>query len=189
MLHALGGEQEDAVRRFACAPGTAASWRSSGDVLTAVSGGGCWAGITLEETALKRVDAGDSIALVYPEWAPVWVPDCAAPWCGTPHPDNARTLIWTVPPATDATVPSGRAAPPLSVRADPLRRGRPSFSLSDLTLLDYDAGAGGAGAGVPSDDLGLLSGQQGGGPAVKRLTAPSATASLPAFLARPPSCH
>lgn len=124
MLHALGGDREDAVRRFAGAL-DGRQLEGSGDVLTAVSGGGCWAGITLEETALKRVDAGDSIALVYPKEGTSLVPDGSA-WCGTPPTQTMPGPFWTLPPAMthSAFWPGSTAA--LSAPTSPPRTAFPA---------------------------------------------------------------
>ena len=66
---------------------------SSGAVLTAVADGTCLVGITLEETALKRIAAGDDIAVVYPSEGTSCVPDGCALVKNAPHPDNARVFL------------------------------------------------------------------------------------------------
>lgn len=65
----------------------------SGDILDAVADGSAWVGITLEETALKRISAGDPIALVYPAEGTSFVPDGSAILAGAPHPENARLFL------------------------------------------------------------------------------------------------
>lgn len=66
---------------------------SSGDVLTAVSEGKAPVGITLEETALKAIDAGMDIAIVYPREGTSCVPDGSALVKNAPHPENARAFL------------------------------------------------------------------------------------------------
>lgn len=66
---------------------------SSGEVLTAVADGTCLVGITLEETALQRIAAGDNLALVYPAEGTSCIPDGTAVIAGAPHPDNAERFL------------------------------------------------------------------------------------------------
>ena len=92
MLSALDGGTEDVLRAFArCLDGRQLD--SSGAVLTRVAEGSDWVGITLEETALKRIAAGDDIALVYPADGTSCVPDGSALVRGAPHEDNARLFL------------------------------------------------------------------------------------------------
>lgn len=65
----------------------------SGDVLDSVAGGTDLVGITLEETARKRMLAGDPVAMVYPSSGTSIVPDGTALVKGAPHADNARKFI------------------------------------------------------------------------------------------------
>lgn len=135
MLHALEGGKETAIRRFADAL-DGRQLEGSGDVLTAVAGGSCWAGITLEETALKRVDAGDSIALVYPREGTSLLPDGSALVRGAPHPDNARAFLDFTACYDVQCLLAGQHR--RSIRTDvPAADGLPN--LSDLSLLDYNA--------------------------------------------------
>ena len=77
MLHAVGGERDQVLRRFAVSlDGRQLS--DSGDVLDSVASGTDLVGITLEETALKRVAEGAEIALVYPEDGTSCIPDGGA---------------------------------------------------------------------------------------------------------------
>lgn len=92
LLQALGGDPDEELLAFAENLG-GLELDSSGDVLTAVANGSCWVGITLEETALKRQQAGDSIALIYPEDGTSLVPDGSALVKGAPHPENARKFL------------------------------------------------------------------------------------------------
>lgn len=91
LLTALGGG-EDTLRRF----GENLDGRqldNSGAVLTAVAGGSSWVGITLEETALQRIAAGEDIALVWPAEGTSCVPDASALVKGAPHEENAKRFL------------------------------------------------------------------------------------------------
>ena len=66
---------------------------SSGAVLSAVASGSALVGITLEETALQHIAAGEDIALVYPADGTACVPDGSALVKGAPHGDNARLFL------------------------------------------------------------------------------------------------
>ena len=133
MLLAVGGERNDALRRFAENLG-GLELAGSGDVLTYVANGSCWFGVTLEETALKRVEAGDSVALVYPDDGTSLVPDGSALVKGAPHADNARLFIDFTISRDVQELLGGQFR--RSVRRDVGSGGlRP---LSELEVLDYD---------------------------------------------------
>ena len=66
---------------------------SSGDVLTAVADGTYLIGITLEETAMKYLAAGENLALVYPEDGTSCVPDATALVKNAPHAENAKKFL------------------------------------------------------------------------------------------------
>lgn len=66
---------------------------SSGEVLTAVADGEALVGVTLEETALQRIAAGDNLALVYPRDGTSCVPDGTALIAGAPHRENAEKFL------------------------------------------------------------------------------------------------
>ncbi len=66
---------------------------SSGEVLTAVADGEALVGVTLEETALQRIAAGDNLALVYPREGTSCVPDGTALIAGAPHRENAEKFL------------------------------------------------------------------------------------------------
>lgn len=92
LLYALGGQQDTTLSRFARnLDGRLLD--GSGAVLTAVAGGTDWVGVTLEETALKRIAAGDDIALVYPDDGTSSVPDGSALVKGAPHGENAKRFL------------------------------------------------------------------------------------------------
>ncbi len=65
----------------------------SGEVVDEVSAGIRLVGITLEETARKRIALGADIAMVYPAEGTSAVPDGCALVQGAPHRENARLFI------------------------------------------------------------------------------------------------
>ena len=65
----------------------------SGEVVTAVAAGEMRVGITLYETAKKRMLAGEHIAVVWPVEGTSAVPDGAAILAGCAHEENAQTFI------------------------------------------------------------------------------------------------
>lgn len=66
---------------------------SSGAVLDAVCSGSAWVGVTLEETAQKRIAAGENLAMVYPCEGTSCVPDASALIKGAPHTENAKLFL------------------------------------------------------------------------------------------------
>ncbi len=68
-------------------------WQSSGQVLDAVADGTDFIGVTLEETAMKRIAAGEDIAIVYPEDGTCSVPDGAALVRNAAHQENAMQFL------------------------------------------------------------------------------------------------
>ena len=109
---------------------------SSGAVLSAVASGSSLVGITLEETALQHIAAGEDIALVYPADGTACVPDGSALVKGAPHGDNARLFLdFTV--STDVQSMVGQRFCRRTVRADiPADPSLPP--LSTLNMVSYD---------------------------------------------------
>lgn len=66
---------------------------SSGSVVAEVSEGSCLIGVTLEETALKAIENGSPITIVYPVEGTSAVADAAAIVKGAAHEDNARKFL------------------------------------------------------------------------------------------------
>lgn len=135
MLYALGGEQEETLQRFAFNL-DGRQLDSSGAVLTTVAGGTDWVGVTLEETALKRIAAGDDIALVYPDDGTSSVPDGSAIVKHAPHEDNARRFLdFTI--SLDVQQLLADQFYRRSVRSDvePVQKLK---DLTDVSLVDYD---------------------------------------------------
>lgn len=91
-MYAAGGDSEAALRRLADRL-QGNQLDSSGAVLTAVADGSYLVGITLEETALKRIASGADIALVYPADGTSCVPDASALVKNAPHSDNAKKFL------------------------------------------------------------------------------------------------
>ena len=135
MTRAVGGELDEALRAFAVSlDGRQLS--SSGQVLTSVASGTDLVGITLEETALKRVAAGEDIGLVYPSDGTSCVPDGCAIVKGARHVENARLFLDFI----SGEDVQRRMEPEFSrrpVRAFP-EEGGELTPLSDIPLLDYD---------------------------------------------------
>ena len=93
MLLAMGpAQEEELLRRFA-GNLDGRQLAGSGEVLSAVASGSALVGVTLEETALKRIAAGDDVALIYPSSGTSCVPDASALIQGAPHPENARRFL------------------------------------------------------------------------------------------------
>ncbi len=133
MLEAVGGEEDETLRRFA-ENLDGRQLEGSGDVVRSVAGGADLAGVTLEETALKRMAAGDNIALVYPADGSSCVPDGSALIRGAAHGDNARRFLdFTVSREVQRLLEEQFCR--RSVRGDT----EPSLTpLEDLPLADYD---------------------------------------------------
>ena len=110
---------------------------SSGQVLTAVADGEYLVGITLEETAMQRIAAGDNLALVYPQEGTSCIPDGTAVVLGAPHPENAEQFLnFTVSREVQQLLGSRffRRSVRSDVEVPDLLPG-----MDQLTLLDYDA--------------------------------------------------
>ena len=130
-----GCGMEDSLTRL-CTALDGKQLDSSGAVLTAVADGSALVGITLEETALQHIAAGEDIALVYPSDGTSCVPDGSALVKGAPHGDNARLFLdFTV--STDVQSMVGQRFCRRTVRADiPADPSLPP--LSTLNMVSYD---------------------------------------------------
>ncbi len=135
MVQALDGDTDEILRRFAQnLMGKQLS--SSGDVLTSVARGESWVGVTLEETASRRIAAGDPLVMVYPKEGTSCVPDGCALIAGSPHPDNAKAFLdFTVSRDVQQLLQERFCRRP--VRMD-LEGARTLPSLRKLTQIDYD---------------------------------------------------
>ena len=137
LLRAVGGDEEETLRRFALAL-DAHQLDSSGAVLDSVAEGADLVGITLEETARQRIAALDELGLVYPADGTSCVPDGSALVAGCAHEENARRFLdFTVSADVQRLLASRFYR--RSVRADvPAAADMPA--LKTLRLLDYDVG-------------------------------------------------
>lgn len=109
---------------------------SSGDVLTSVADGTDLVGITLEETALKRIAAGDDIALVYPADGTSCVPDGSALILGAPHSENAKLFLdFTVCYSVQQLLADSFCRRPVRTDVQP---GQALSAQPEITLVDYD---------------------------------------------------
>lgn len=139
LLEASEGDGQETLRRFA-ENLAGRQLEGSGDVVSAVAGGTALVGVTLEETALKRIAAGDDIALVYPAEGSSCVPDGSALIRGAAHEDNAkRFLDFTVSPEVQGLL--AEAFCRRSVRRD-VEPEEAMTPLEEIPMVDYDvAGA------------------------------------------------
>ncbi len=109
---------------------------SSGEVLTQVAGGEKLVGITLEETALQRIAAGDNLALVYPREGTSCVPDGTAVLQNAPHRGNALEFLdFTLSRAVQQML--GSRFYRRSVRED-VTVSNTLPGIDELNLTDYD---------------------------------------------------
>ena len=131
----LAGGGEDCLSGFRAALEGRQS-DSSGAVVSSVARGSALVGITLEETALQHISAGEDIALVYPTDGTSCVPDGSALVKGAPHEENARRFLdFTVSEDVQSLV--GQRFCRRAVRGDiPADPALPA--LSTLNLVDYD---------------------------------------------------
>ena len=92
MLTALGGDENEIMQRFyANLDGKVLP--DSGAVPEKVAAGTLAVGVTLEETALKRIAQGESIGIVYPAEGTSILPDGTALIAGAPHRSNAVAFL------------------------------------------------------------------------------------------------
>lgn len=137
MLYALDGDNEQILQRFA-ENLDGQQLESSGAVLSCVAEGTALVGVTLEETALKRIAAGDDIALVYPEDGTSCVPDASALIRGAPHEENAkRFLDFTVSQEVQQLLVSQFYRRPVRSDVQPVQQ---LVDLDGVPLVDYDVG-------------------------------------------------
>jgi len=135
LLYASQNSEEDTLRRFSEAL-AGEQLQSSGAVLSAVEDGTALVGITLEETAMKRIAAGANLAIVYPAEGSGCVPDGSAILKNAAHPDNAALFMdFIVSADVQQLLVSEQFRRP--VRTDVEDIG-PLPALSELVLVEYD---------------------------------------------------
>jgi len=111
---------------------------SSGDVLTAVADGTYLVGITLEETALKHIAAGEDLALIYPCDGTSCVPDATAMVKGAPHSEHAKKFLdFTVSYEVQQMLSASFYRRPVR---DDIPVAQSLVPLQDIALVDYDIG-------------------------------------------------
>ena len=141
MLTALGGDENEIMQRFyANLDGKVLP--DSGAVPEEVAAGTLAVGVTLEETALKRIAQGESIGIVYPKEGTSILPDGTALIAGAPHRDNAVAFLEFVQSAdVQELVVSDFSR--RSVRTDVADRDELPPAEA-LTVVDYDVDAASA---------------------------------------------
>lgn len=92
LLGAVGGDMDETLQAFAVSL-DGRQLDSSGQVLDSVADGTDLVGITLEETALKRVADGAELGIVYPSDGTSCVPDGGALVKGAAHEENAQLFL------------------------------------------------------------------------------------------------
>lgn len=135
MLSCLPGDDWDVIGRFV-ENLNGSILQDSGDVVSVVSVGSRYIGVTLEETALKRQAQGADIAIVYPEEGTSNLPDGAALIDGAPHRENAMAFLeFTQSEDVQSLVVNDFAR--RSVRVDVADRDTLPPE-SELHIIDYD---------------------------------------------------
>ncbi len=146
MLQALPGEDEEELERFfRNLDGTVLP--DSGDVIETVALGRLSVGVTLEQSALQALAAGEQLSLVYPREGTSALPDGTALVAGAPHRENACAFIeFTL--GADVQNMAAQRLFRRPVRADvPDRADLPARGA--FPLLEYDA----AGASARKEDV------------------------------------
>lgn len=134
MLLALGPDRDEELLQSFAGNLDGQQLGGSGEVAGAVAGGSALVGVTLEETALKRIAAGDDLALIYPSGGTSCVPDASALIQGAPHEDNAKQFLdFTVSPEVQRLLTEQFCR--RSVRGDIPSDLTP---LEDIPLVDYN---------------------------------------------------
>lgn len=92
LIQVMGMEQDVTLKQFAKALESKVS-AGSKEVIDEVTSGAKAIGLTLEETALKAIDNGADISIVYPKEGTSTVPDGCAIVIGAKHEENAKQFI------------------------------------------------------------------------------------------------
>lgn len=136
MVQALGRENADMWLQTFAASLDGKQIGSSGEVLSTVTSGECLVGITIEETALRYIGAGEPLGMVYPADGTSSVPDGSAILAKAAHSENAQAFVdFTVSQDVQSLIQQQFFR--RSVRRD-LAQAADLPSLSTLTQVDYD---------------------------------------------------
>lgn len=136
MIQAEGGEIDQVMGDFSETLAGHISG-SSGAVLDEVNSGERLVGITLEETARKRISRGADLSIIYPAEGTSAVPDAAAIVQGAPHRENARRFLdFTVSEDVQRLLSDAFFRQP--VRSDIRLEKDADQKEDEVKLLDYD---------------------------------------------------
>ena len=135
MLTALGGDRWELLERF-YENLDSAVLEDSGDVASMVDSGAMTLGITLEQTALKSIEQGARIGIIYPEEGTSILPDGSALVAGAPHRENAIAFMEFVQ-NTDVQKQVVSSFFRRSVRAD-VEDPEGLLPAGQIPLIDYD---------------------------------------------------
>lgn len=136
LVQALGQDDADSLLQAFAASLDGKQIGSSGEVLSAVATGDCLVGITIEETALRYIGAGEPLGMVYPAEGTSCVPDGSAILKSAAHPENAQAFVdFTV--SQDVQKLLQQQFFRRSVRRD-LAQATDLPALSTLAQVDYD---------------------------------------------------
>lgn len=106
---------------------------SSGEAVGVVANGSCTVGVALEDAALRAVEAGSDVVLLYPKEGTSAIADGMAVINGCAHEDNARRFI-------DFALGEDAQRCLLRSCRRPVRPGleEPDWDSGELVLIDYD---------------------------------------------------
>lgn len=136
MLCALDAPQEQTLQRFAENLG-GRLLSGSGDILDSVADGTDRVGITLEETARKRIDTGENLRMIYPVEGTSAVPDGCAVIRDARHEENAQKFINFAVSRDVQSLLQEKEFSRRCVRTD-IEPSTQLVRLDKLELLDYD---------------------------------------------------
>lgn len=136
MMQALPGEKDELLQNFFLTLGGSTS-ANSGAVLDEVNAGRKLVGITLEETARKRIAEGADLGILYPQEGTSAVPDGTAIIKGALHRENAQKFLdFTVSRDVQRLLVDELFRQ--TVRMDIAAAGEEKEKRPDMKILDYD---------------------------------------------------
>ena len=140
MLKALSGDDENKLRDFA-ENLDGKVYESSGAALESVCEGLASVGISIEETAVKRMSENKELKVVYPKDGTSCVPDGTAIINNCPHRENAELFVdFTVSKAVQKLLTDALLR--RSIRIDTTVK-PPLIALNKIKLISYDAAKAG----------------------------------------------